>query len=223
MTQNQIKSENGSSYFIQEHSLMIRIWHWLTFILITSTMITVLLNSTLMDPRKDVEMVQEQLKSKGLTATGEQAFAVSHEYEDMIWGVHKWIGYGIAFLLFSRIVIELVQPNEEKLKNRFRKALGLYKAGDGDKTEYRHYLGTKVSYFLFYFLLLWMALSGLGLAFGRELGIPRGLHGTIKELHSLGQYFMYAFVLIHLTGIVLAENGKIRGIVSGMIHGNKKN
>ena len=186
-------------------------------------MITVLLNSTLMNPRKNVGMVQEQLKSRGLTATEEQAFAVSHEYEDMIWGVHKWIGYGIAFLLLSRVVIELVQPKEEKLKNRFRKALGLYKSGDGNKTEYRHYLSTKLSYFLFYFLLLWMALSGLGLAFGRELGIPRGLHGTIKELHSIGQYFMYAFVLIHLGGVIIGENRNIKGIVSGMINGNKRN
>ena len=221
MAQNQIKSETGSSYFIQEHSLAIRIWHWLTFVLIISTMVTVLLNSTLMNPRNNVAMVQEQFKSRGLTATPEQAFAVSHEYEDMIWGVHKWIGYGIAILLLSRIVIELVQPGEEKLKSRFKKALGLYKAGDADKAEYRHYLGTKISYFLFYILVLWMALSGLSLAFSRELGIPRGLHGTIKDLHGLGQYFMYAFVLIHLTGIIIAENRKIGGIVSGMIHGNK--
>lgn len=47
------------------------------------------------------------------------------------------------------------------------------------------------------------------------------LHGTIKELHSIGQYFMYSFVLIHLTGAVLAENRNIKGIVSGMINGNK--
>lgn len=116
MTQDQVKSDAVSSYFIQEHSLPIRIWHWLTFILITSAMITVLLNSTLMNPRKNIGMVQEQLKAKGVTVTEDQAFGVSHEYEDKIWGVHKWGGYGLAFLLLSRIVIELVQPGEEKLR-----------------------------------------------------------------------------------------------------------
>jgi Ni/Fe-hydrogenase 1 B-type cytochrome subunit len=221
MTQNSITTITESSQFLQRHSVVIRIWHWLTFIFITSIMITVLLNSTLLNPRKNVGMVQEQLKSKGLNATAEQAFAVSHEYKDKMWGVHKLIGYGIAFLLFSRVVIEFAQPGEEKLKTRFKKALGYYKSDDGDKAVYRHYLGTKISYFLFYLLVLFMALSGLSLAFGRELDIPRGLHGTIKELHSIGQYFMYTFVLIHLTGVVIADNRNIKGIVSGMINGNK--
>jgi Ni/Fe-hydrogenase 1 B-type cytochrome subunit len=221
MATNQVKPETETSLLLQPHSAMIRIWHWLTFILITSIMITVLLNSTLMNPRKNVGMVQEQLKSKGLIATEDQAFAVSHEYEDKIWGVHKWIGYGIAFLLLSRIVIELFQPGQEKFKVRFKNALGLYRGSSGDKKEYRHYLGIKSSYLLFYTLVICMAITGLCLAFGRELGIPRELHRTIKEIHSIGQYFMYGFVIIHLCGVVLAENKAARGLVSGMINGNK--
>jgi Ni/Fe-hydrogenase 1 B-type cytochrome subunit len=220
MTQNQIQS-GTESYFIQTHSVAIRVWHWLTFIFITAAMITVLLNSTLMNPRKNIGMVQEQLQSKGLTASEEQAFSVSHEYEDKIWGVHKWIGYGLAFLLLSRIVVEIVQPGEEKIRSRFRKALGLYKQNDSNKTEYQHYIGTKITYLVFYLLLLCMAITGLCLAFGRNLGIPRDLHNTIKEIHAFGQYIMYAFVTVHLLGVLISENMKAKGIVSGMINGNK--
>lgn len=222
MSINQLNSDPGSSYFIQEHSVLIRIWHWLTFILITSAMLTVLLNSTIMNPRKNVGMVQEQLKAKGVTVTADQAFGVSHEYEDKIWGVHKWGGYGLAFLLLSRIVIELVQPGEEKLRSRIKQALGMYRKNDENKQEYRHYLGVKIVYLLFYALLFCMAVTGLGLAFGRELGIARGLREIIKEIHSLGQYFMYAFVLIHLCGVVIADNKNAKGLVSGMISGNKE-
>jgi len=76
-------------------------------------------------------------------------------------------------------------------------------------------------YLLFYLILLLMALTGLGLAFGRELGFPRQIHNLLKTAHSLFQYFMYAFVFLHLCGVIIAENGKTKGIVSGMINGNR--
>jgi Ni/Fe-hydrogenase 1 B-type cytochrome subunit len=221
MTTNQVKSEAGSSYFIQEHSVMIRIWHWLTFIFISAIIITVLLNSTLFNQRRNIPMVQDQLKTKGISVSEDQAFAVTREYEDKLWGVHKLLGYGLAFLLFSRIFIEIAQPGEEKIPSRIRKTLGLFKTKEGDWKEYRHYIIVKYSYLLFYILLFCMVVTGLGLAFGRELGFSRQLHGTIKEIHSFSQYIMYAFVILHLGGVIIADNTTNRGLVSGMINGNK--
>lgn len=66
-----------------------------------------------------------------------------------------------------------------------------------------------------------MALTGLSLAFGGELGFSRDLRGTIKDIHSIGQYFMYAFVFFHLCGVIIADNRKGKGLVSGMINGNR--
>jgi Ni,Fe-hydrogenase I cytochrome b subunit len=120
----------------------------------------------------------------------------------------------------SRIPIELTLPGEEKMSTRIKNALGLYRSGEVNKKESGHYLRVKVSYLLFYLLLLCMAITGLGLAFGRELGLSRELHGTIKEIHSFGQYLMYAFVLIHLCGVVVSDNTTNKGLVSGMINGN---
>lgn len=173
MTQNQDQTHT-ESYFIQEHSVPIRIWHWLTFILLSGTIITVLLNSTLMNQRANIPMVQEVLKSKGVTVNEDQAFAVTREYEDKSWGVHKWIGYGLAFLLLARIVIEVTQPGEEKIKSRFKKALGLYKQKDANKTEYRHYLGTKLTYMIFYLLLYACQLRDFVLLSEVNLAFPEG-------------------------------------------------
>ena len=221
MAQNEVNSDSGSSYFIQKHSMMIRIWHWLTFIIISGSIVTVLLTSTLFNQRKNIIMVQDQLKEKGLIVSEDQAFAITREYEDKLWGVHKLLGYGLVFLLLSRILIELVQPGEEKIRSRFKSALGLYKLNDGEKKEYRHYLRVKTGYILFYILLFCMVLTGFGLAFGRDLGFSRELHGTIKEIHSFWQYFMYAFILVHLCRVLIADNTSSRGIVSGMINGNR--
>ena len=175
----------------------------------------------MLNPRDNIGMVQNQLKEKGFNASEEQAFAVSHEYEDKMWDVHKWLGFGLAFLLATRILIELVQPAEEKIRARIKNAMGLIKLNDENKVHYKHYLNVKKVYTLFYTILLLMALTGLGLAFGRDLGFTREIHDTVKTIHSILQYCMYTFVLIHLVGVVIAENTKDKGIVSGMINGNK--
>jgi len=213
-------SASESSYFFQKHSAVLRIWHWLTFFVISCSIITVLLTATLLNQRKNISVVQNNLKEKGITASEEQAFSVTREYEDKIWGVHKILGYGLALLLFSRIVIEVFQPGDEKIRNRIRNVTGLYNQQTGNKKEYRHFLGVKISYLLFYLLLLCMVLTGLSMAFGRQLGIPREINHFIRETHSFGQYLIYLFVIVHLSGVVIAENMKHKGIVSGMINGN---
>jgi Ni/Fe-hydrogenase 1 B-type cytochrome subunit len=220
MAQSTALQEPKASYFIQPHSLMIRIWHWLTFSVISAIIVTVLLNSTLMNQRKNITVVQDVLKSKEVTITEDQAFSVTREYEDKLWGVHKILGYGIVFLLLARIFMEVLQPSEEKLHHRIKDALGFYRKKEGDTPEYKHYLAVKGGYLAFYVLLICMAITGLCLAFGRQLGISRELHGTIKEIHSFGQYCIYAFVLLHLGGVIVAENRRSKGIVSGMINGN---
>lgn len=214
-------ASNITSPFQQTHSLPLRIWHWLTFLFITGSIVTVIVNSTVLSPRDNVKLVQEQLQRKGITVNEEQAFAVSHEYEDKMWDVHKLIGYGLAFLLLARIVIEFTQPKEEKLTYKMKKIQELRALNDSNLPEYNHYLWVRIAYTIFFIILLCMATTGLGLAFGRELGFTREIHGAIKEVHEIMQYCMYAFVVIHLVGVVVAENGKLKGIVSGMINGNK--
>jgi cytochrome b len=220
MAQN-ISPNPEASIFIQPHSAPLRIWHWLTFLFITTSIVTVLLNSTMLSQRDNVKLVQEQLEKKGATVTEEQAFAVSHEYEEKMWDVHKLVGYGLAFLLLVRIVIEFTQPEEEKLRNRLKRAKELRARNDANKAEYNHYLKVKLSYTIFFLILFCMALTGLGMAFGRDLGFSREIHGSLKNIHAILQYFMYAFIVLHLAGVIIAENGKIRGIVSGMINGNR--
>ncbi|MDP2334958.1 MAG: cytochrome b/b6 domain-containing protein [Bacteroidota bacterium] len=221
MAQKNTPSGIESSLFLQSHSVQLRIWHWLTFLFLTGSIVTVLFNSTILSQRDNVKLVQDQLQSKVVTVTDDQAFAVSREYEDKMWGVHKLFGYGLAFLLLTRVIIEISQPEEEKLRNRLKKIILMSKQDDPNKAGYRHYLLVKRSYMLFFILLFGMALTGLGLAFGRELGLSRGIHGGLKNIHEIVQYLMYAFVVIHLAGVILAENGRIKGLVSGMIHGNR--
>jgi len=220
MNQKSFSTNQENSMFHQSHSVALRIWHWVTFLVITGSIITVIFNSTLLSPRDNVKMVQEQLTRSGLTVTDQQAFAVSHEYEDKMWNVHKYLGYGLAFLLLARIVIEFTQPKEEKLKNRMRKAMSVMKEKNDQSADSKHFIRVRQLYMLFFLMLFALVVTGLGMVFGREIGLSREFNHTIKEVHGFIQYLMYAFILVHLAGVILAENGKLRGVVSGMIHGN---
>ena len=215
---------NRASYpritFNEPHSLSIRIWHWLTYLTLTASLTCVLLGSTLFKTKDNIAMVQGLLQEKGATVTKDQAGNVAHEYSDKMWNWHKFLGYGLCFLLLSRAVIEVAQPTEEKLKVKIKRALGFAPISEEDKKDKKHYIWVKRGYLLFYLGLFIMALTGLGLAF-EDVPLLKDWNKRITTIHSFVQYFIYAYILFHLIGVIITDSGKNKGIVSGMIHGGK--
>jgi Ni/Fe-hydrogenase 1 B-type cytochrome subunit len=206
--------------FLEPHSMAIRIWHWTFVIFITATITIVLLASTVFRTRNTVPLVQHQLQEKGITVTPDQARAVAHEFNDQLWDIHRLIGYGLCILLISRWFIELNQPKTERLNYRMRKAGGFRSVIPIERAQARHYIGVKTTYLLFYTVFALMALTGLVLAFD-NIPLLKDLHQPAKELHALLQYVIYAFILVHLIGVIRADLGHHKGLVSGMIHGEK--
>ena len=211
------------SPFLQKHSSLIRIWHWLTFLTITILISTVLVASTALEPRKNIKLVQERLAGKGVTVSDDQAFSVAHSFDDKMWDFHKLVGFALAFLLFSRIIIEVVQPGDEKLRQKIKKGLLIDSQGADNLKLKKHYLLVKRGYYVFYTLLLVIVLTGLGIAFGHDVQFLNQNHRLIKQIHSFCQYLMYAFVILHLCGVIISDLTHSKGIVSGMINGNKRN
>lgn len=209
----------STASFNEKHGIGIRIWHWLFFLLIAATMITVLLASTTFRTGNNTEMVRQELQQKQLVADKDQSRAVAHAFNDKLWDLHTYIGYFIVFFLLVRLVLEFAQPEEEKIRNRLRMA----RVADGwQQQEMRHYVMVKRTYLVFYALILIMAVTGLGLAF-EQVPLFRDMRQLLKQIHSLTQYGIYAFVLFHLVGVVMADAGEYPGLVSGMIHGKRRN
>lgn len=207
--------------FNEPHSLAIRIWHWTFFAVITASLITVLFGSTLFRTRDNIVAVQQQLQEKGATVNKDQARAVAHAYSDKLWDLHKYIGYVLTGLLLCRIIIEVVQPGEERLRTKIKKAAGFKPSSPADtaaKRHVQHYGRVKWTYVIFYVLIVTMALTGLGLAF-EEVPVFRDWHRGITKVHQFVQYFIYAFILIHIVGVIRSDLGRHKGLVSGMIHG----
>jgi len=209
-----------SSLFNEKHSTAIRIWHWTFFLVMSASLVMVLLASTLFRTRDNVEMVKAQVEEKGGTVNEAQARSVAHEYSDKLWDMHKYLGYGLCFLVMSRMLIEFFASNEERLKNKIKKALAFKPANENEKRNRMEYLVAKNAYRIFYILITIMALTGLGLAY-EDVPIFDEWHDTIKNIHSFTQYGIYTFILFHLIGTIRADLKHSKGIVSGMINGNE--
>jgi Ni,Fe-hydrogenase I cytochrome b subunit len=220
MVQGNNSLASVTSPFIQEHSILIRVWHWLVFLFITAIIVTVLFVSTMLKPQQNAVLVQNLLKEKGVEITPPQASSVARMYENKMWHLHIILGYGIAILLLFRIFIEFSQPGSERILTRMKNVTLSYKKGGLSRNDFRHYMLVNWNYLIFYFMILIMVLTGLGLAFGHQIEFLGKVRRTMRIVHSAGQLLIYAFVLFHLVGVVLDENGKSRGIVSGMINGN---
>ena len=142
---------DGKSPFIQSHATAIRIWHWLTFLTIFLLIITVLLNATVFKTGHNIAMVQNVLKDNGVTVSEDQAKAVAHEFGDKLWDLHKYLGFGLVFLLLARLVIEFTVSTEEKIKSRLTHAIHLAKSILSDKVILKQYILVRYSYTLFFF------------------------------------------------------------------------
>ena len=211
--------QSGEGLFIkQKNSAAIRIWHWVTFLAFTASLVTVLLGSTLFKTKENISTVTEMVAQKGGSVTRDQAWSVAHAYSDKLWDTHKIIGYVLCFLLLSRVMIEVRQKKEDKLTTRIRAALSFHPVNEKDILERNHYVLVKRGYLVFYFLFLCMGLTGLILAF-EDLEFLKPLHKTASSLHSFFQWGIYAYILLHLIGVVRADLNKNKGIVSGMING----
>ena len=203
----------------QKNSPAIRIWHWVTFLGFTASLVTVLLGSTLFKTRNNISTVTDEVAAKGGSVSKDQAWSVAHAFSDKLWDTHKIIGFVLCFLLLSRVIIEVLQKKDEKISVRIRKALNFHPLNENAIRERNHYLLVKRGYLVFYGLFFCMGLTGLILAF-EDVEFLKPLHKTAGNLHSFFQWGIYAYILLHLVGVVRADLRKNKGIVSGMIHGN---
>lgn len=209
--------------FLEPHSKAIRLWHWTFVFFVTATIAIVLLASTVFRTRNTIPLVERQLQQKGVTVSTDQARAVAHEFNDQLWNIHRLIGYCLCILLVSRWIIDRSEPRQQRLNYRLRKANSFRSVIPIEQIENRHYITVKTIYILFYGVFAAMALTGLVLAFDDvpALSMLHTFHGPAKTVHSFLQYLIYAFIFFHLVGVIRADVGKHKGLVSGMIHGQK--
>jgi len=204
----------------KKYSSSIRLWHWLNALIITGSLLTVLLNSTLLKTRKNAVSIRANLQASGLTVTDKQARSVAHELSDKVWTIHTYLGYMLAALLLFRLLLEFFQMADQKFIRKIKNAWHQYQTVKTHRELGRHEFWVKTIYAVFYVMLLTMVLTGLCLAFEDDVPLLKTIH-AFRQIHAFTMYLIIAFIIVHLAGVFLAERKDSNGIVSDMINGGK--
>lgn len=208
--------------FREKHSRSMRIWHWGTFIIILGSLITVLLAKTILNTRTNIPLVQQNLQKSNITVTVDQAKSVAHEFNDIIWHWHTYIGYVLAALLLFRILFEFFQPQEQKLIPALKKALKYLKQLAVDKQNAKHYLFVRCAYILFYISLFVQVCTGLFMAYSDGVPDLKSLKSLASNIHSVFMWIILTYIVLHVGGVIIAELSKRKkGLISDMINGRE--
>ncbi len=201
----------------RKYSSSLRLWHWLNTLVITGLLITVLINSTLNDRNEAVVVYQQNTENISLEAA--QIKSVVHEQEERVWGIHIYFGYALSALLVFRLVLEFFQLADQKFIRVLKSTYNHYKTTKEQRFKAQKKFGIKLTYVVFYLLLIVMVSTGLIIVFKSDLGLPKAISHDVKEVHGFTMYLILAFIAAHIVGIYLAERKDQKGITSDMING----
>ena len=194
-----------------------RLWHWMNTIVITCSLLTVLINSTILDREIALGLYKENNKKTELSDA--QIKNIVHELEEKVWEFHIYIGYALAALLAFRIVLEFFELADKKFIRNLKGAYLHYKNTTEKRMNSTKKLVIKLVYLIFYLLLIMIVITGFLLVFKSELHIAKDISHDIKEFHSFCMYMILGFTVAHIAGVILAERKDDKGIVSDMING----
>ncbi len=185
-----------------DYSRSLRVWHWLNAIAVSGLLLTFFLRKTFLSWRENSTIIIDKLSAVGVDVTAEQAKVVAKAIRAPMWEWHIIFGVMLAFLLL------------------FRAWIFWQEAGFGyEEEESLHMRLVQWGYRIVYFVLIFMAISGLLLNWHEALGISDDFAHTVKDIHEYVAWVIVFFVPLHILGVFVAENDDQRGIVSRMISG----
>lgn len=179
-----------------------RLIHWGIAFTFLYLMLTVFLRIGWMNKGGMAQTIQHNLAEKSLTVDDDTARGVAGAIRHPMWETHELAGYVILGLFIIRLIITFTQG--AAFPNPFKKDVS-------GRDKFKSWV-----YIVFYVLLAMSLISALLMEFG-----PGSIHHEMEELHEKGTVYMIAFIVIHTAGVLLAETGKERGIISKMISGDK--
>jgi Ni/Fe-hydrogenase 1 B-type cytochrome subunit len=186
---------------MKRFSLSLRIWHWLNAIVVLGLLGTFFLRKTFLSWRENSQIIMHKLAEFDIIITIEQAKILAKAVRAPMWEWHIILGFMFAFLLLWRWGMIL--------KNGFG-----YEDDVDTHMKWVHRL-----YKLMYSIFSFMVISGLFLYFSHDFGVDKNIVHQIKELHEMMAWGVVGFVVIHIAGVVIAENKEDKGLISKMISG----
>lgn len=175
-----------------------RLLHWIMAIAMTVLLITGFLRMYWMGKNA----VADAIASQNIEVTKEQAKAVYKVLREPMWEWHEFFAHVMIFTFLARIIYMLVKgirfPNPFKSNQPFKVRL------------------QGITYIYFYVFVFISVVTGICI----EKGFFPEWKANIETVHKWGIYWFPIFVLLHFTGIKIAELSTKKGITSKMIGGD---
>ncbi|MGB5420348.1 cytochrome b/b6 domain-containing protein [Algibacter sp.] len=185
-----------------KYSKIYRIIHWAIAVSFILLLITIFLRLTWMNKYNMAAIIEDYLISTEQSLSQDQLIVLAKKIRQPMWNWHIYIGYVLVGLFSIRFILPAF--GQMKLQNPLSKNLSTKKRIQ------------KWTYIIFYLCVIVSLVTGLII----ELG-PKELKKPMEEIHVLGIYYLIAFIVIHLAGVLIAEFTEQKGIISRIVSGSK--
>jgi cytochrome b561 len=185
-----------------KYSKVYRIIHWAIAISFMLLLITIFLRLTWMNKYNVAAIIQDYLIGTGQKLSEDQLITLAKKIRQPMWDWHIYIGYALVGLFSISFILPAF--GQMKFQNPFGKNLST-------KMKFQ-----KWTYIIFYLCVIVSLITGLII----ELG-PKELKKPMEEIHILGIYYLVAFIVIHLAGVLIAEFTEQKGIISRIVSGTR--
>jgi cytochrome b561 len=184
-------------------NLASRLLHWAIAFTFLYILLTVFLRMGWMNKGSMGGIIQDNLASEGIRIDNDMAGTIGKKVRRPMWETHIIAGYVLIGLFVIRMIVMAVQGAG------FANPL---KAGVSGYDKFKSWV-----YIAFYVLLGVSLFTG----FMKELG-PESLEEIMEEIHVLSLYYSIPFIVLHTAGVLIADAGRERGIISKIISGDKQ-
>lgn len=188
----------------KNYSAVYRIIHWSIAISMVLLLITIFLRLTWMNKNNVAEIIQNYLNTADQSLTQDQLIVLAKKIRQPMWDWHIYLGYVLTGLFSIRFLLPFF--GEMKFQNPFNKELIL-------KEKFQNWI-----YLIFYGCVVVSLSTGLLIKFG-----PKELKNSMEEIHVLSIYYLVAFIILHIGGVLWSEFTNQKGILSKIVSGNRKN
>ncbi|MBK6732053.1 MAG: cytochrome b/b6 domain-containing protein [Bacteroidetes bacterium] len=185
-----------------KYSKIYRILHWTIATAFMLLLITIFLRLTWMNKYNVSEIIQNYLSTTDQKLSEDQSIALAKQIRQPMWIWHIYIGYFLVGLFSIRFL--LAPTGFMKFQNPFVKGLSL-------KVKFQ-----KWTYIVFYVCVAISLITGMIIVLG-----PKSLKNSMEEIHVLGIYYLLAFIIVHIAGVLIAEFTNQKGIISRIISGSR--
>jgi len=148
------------------------------------------------------EIIQNYLNTTDQSLTQDQLIVLAKKIRQPMWDWHIYLGYALTGLFGLRFLLPFF--GKMKFQNPFNKE-SIFK----EKLQ-------NLIYLIFYVCVVISLATGLMIKFG-----PGEVKKSMEEIHILSIYYLIAFLIFHIGGVLWAEFTIHKGIISSIVSGRK--